>query len=112
EGLSRNMHDRRAIARYAGLTGSPAESGRKRREKGLARSGNGRVRRGLVQLARRFRTSQKEKALGEGHRARTATARRDRKPMIEPWARKLLVAVWRFVWQAVVPDGIVSRPAQ
>src|SRR5262250_2869057 len=42
EVLARNMHDRRAIARYAGLTGSPDESGRKRREKGLARSGNGR----------------------------------------------------------------------
>src|SRR6516164_3075272 len=49
EVLSRNMDDRRAIARYAGLTGSPDESGRKRREKGLARSGNGRVRRGMVQ---------------------------------------------------------------
>ena len=42
EVLSRNMRDRRAIARYAGLTGSPDESGRKRREKGLARSGNAR----------------------------------------------------------------------
>ena len=47
EVLSRNMRDRRAIARYAGLTGSPDESGRKRREKGLARSGNGRVRHGM-----------------------------------------------------------------
>ena len=36
EVLSRNMRDRRAVARYAGLTGSPDESGRKRREKGLA----------------------------------------------------------------------------
>src|SRR5947208_983046 len=45
EVLSRNMRDRRAVARYAGLTGSPDESGRKRREKGLARSGNARVRR-------------------------------------------------------------------
>ena len=40
EVLSRNLRDRRAVARYAGLTGSPDESGRKRREKGLARSGN------------------------------------------------------------------------
>ncbi|WP_247390937.1 MULTISPECIES: transposase, partial [unclassified Bradyrhizobium] len=46
EVLSRSMRDRRAIARYAGLTGSPDESGRKRREKGLTRSGNARVRRG------------------------------------------------------------------
>src|SRR5437870_6347358 len=51
EVLSRNMRDRRAVARYAGLTGSPDESGQKRREKGLARSGNARVRRGMIQLA-------------------------------------------------------------
>jgi hypothetical protein len=43
EVLSRNMRDRRAVARYAGLTGAPDESGAKRREKGLARSGNARV---------------------------------------------------------------------
>ena len=40
EVLSRNLRDRRAVARYAGLTGSPDESGSKRREKGLARAGN------------------------------------------------------------------------
>jgi transposase len=51
EVLSRNMRDRRAIARYAGLTGSPDESGRKRREKGLTRSGNARVKRGMIELA-------------------------------------------------------------
>jgi transposase len=43
EVLSRTMRDRRAVARYAGLTGAPDESGAKRREKGLARSGNARV---------------------------------------------------------------------
>src|SRR5262244_3543773 len=47
EVLSRTMRDRRAVARYAGLTGAPDESGAKRREKGLARSGNARVRRGM-----------------------------------------------------------------
>ena len=52
--LSRNLRDRRAVARYAGLTGAPDESGKKRREKGLAKAGNTRVRRGLVQLAWRF----------------------------------------------------------
>ena len=54
EVLSRNLRDRRAVARYAGLTGTPDESGSKRREKGLAKSGNSRVRRGLIQLAWRF----------------------------------------------------------
>jgi transposase len=63
EVLSRNLHDRQAVARYAGLTGSPDESGSKRREKGLARAGNARVRRGLIQLARRFPMFQKDSAL-------------------------------------------------
>ena len=112
EVLSRNMRDRRAIARYAGLTGSPDESGRKRREKGLARSGNGRVRRGMVQLAWRFLTYQKESALAQWYRARTQNANSARKPLIVALARKLLIALWRFVRQGVVPDGVVLRPAQ
>jgi transposase len=62
EVLSRNMRDRRAVARYAGLTGSPDESGTRRREKGLARSGNARVRRGMIQLAWRFLMFQKDSA--------------------------------------------------
>jgi transposase len=54
EVLSRPMRDRKAVARYAGLTGPPDESGAKRREQGLARAGNARVRRGMIQLAWRF----------------------------------------------------------
>jgi transposase len=107
EVLSRNMRDRRAIARYAGLTGSPDESGRKRREKGLARSGNGRVRRGMIQLAWRFLTYQKQSALARWYRARTVNAVGARKPMIVALARKLLIALWRLVRQGVVPDGVV-----
>ena len=112
EVLSRNMRDRRAIARYAGLTGSPDESGGKRREKGLARSGNGRVRRGMVQLAWRFLMYQKESALAQWFRSRTENALGARKPMIVALARKLLIALWRLVRQGVVPDGVVLRPAQ
>src|SRR5438876_174861 len=112
EVLSRNMRDRRAIARYAGLTGSPDESGRKRREKGLARSGNGRVRRGMVQLAWRFLTYQKQSALAQWYRARTEDARGARKPMIVALARKLLIALWRLMREGIVPDGVVLRPAQ
>jgi len=112
EVLSRNMRDRRAVARYAGLTGSPDESGRKRREKGLARSGNGRVRRGMIQLAWRFLMHQKGSALAQWFRARTDNARGTRKPMIVALARKLLIALWRLVRQGVVPDGVVLRPAE
>src|SRR5262249_57674519 len=66
------MRDRRAVARYAGLTGSPDESGARRREQGLARAGNARVRRGMIQLAWRFLMFQKESALAMWYRARTA----------------------------------------
>src|SRR6202035_6029009 len=51
EVFSRNMRDRKALARYAGLTGAPDESGKKRRERGLAKAGNARVRRGMIELA-------------------------------------------------------------
>ena len=111
EVLSRSMRDRRAVARYAGLTGSPDESGRKRREKGLTRSGNARVRRGMIQLAWRFLMFQKDSALAQGFRARTESARGTRKTMIVAVARKLLIALWRLVREGVVPDGVVLRPA-
>jgi transposase len=57
--LSRGLRDRRAIARYAGLTGSPDESGKRRRERGLARAGNARVRYGMILLAWRFSSSKR-----------------------------------------------------
>src|SRR6202048_589692 len=110
EVLSRNMRDRRAIARYAGLTGSPDESGRRRREKGLTRSGNARVRRGMMELAWRFLRFQKDSVLAHWFRTRTENARGARKTMIVAVARKLLIALWRLVREGVVPDGVVLRP--
>jgi transposase len=111
EVLSRNLRDRRAVARYGGVTGSPDESGKRRREKGLARSGNARVRRGMIQLAWRFLDYQKESALAKWFRARTENAPRLRKKMIVALARKLLIALWHFVRDGVVPEGVVLRPA-
>jgi transposase len=111
EVLSRNLRDRRAVARYAGLTGSPDESGAKRREKGLARSGNARVRRGMIQLAWRFLMFQKDSALAQWYRARTENASGCRMTMVVALARKLLIALWRLVRDGVVPDGVVLRPA-
>src|SRR5436190_8348325 len=112
EVLSRNLRDRRAVARYAGLTGSPDESGNKRREKGLARSGNARVRRGMIQLAWRFLEFQKGRALAQWFRPRTGNARGPRQKMIVALARKLLITLWRFVRDGVVPEGVVLRPAR
>jgi len=112
EVLSRNLRDRRAVARYGGLTGSPEESGARRREKGLARAGNARVRRGMLQLAWRFLMFQQDSALAQWYRARTADARgATRKTMIVALARKLLIALWHLVTTGEVPHGVVLRPA-
>ena len=111
--LSRNLRDRRAVARYAGLTGAPDESGKKRREKGLAKAGNTRVRRGLVQLAWRFLFFQKESALVQWFRARTEGPAAGRKTkFIVAFARKLLIALWRLVTTGEIPAGVVLRNNQ
>jgi len=112
EVLSRDLRDRKALARYAGLTGSPDESGARRREKGLARVGNARVRRGMLQLAWRFLRFQGDSHLAQWYRARTADARGGtRKTMIVALARKLLVALWRLVTGGEAPEGVALRPA-
>ena len=112
EVLSRDLRDRKAVARYAGLTGSPDESGVRRREKGLAKVGNARVRRGMLQLAWRFLRFQGDSQLARWYRARTADARGGtRKAMIVALARKLLIALWRLVTTGEAPEGVALRPA-
>ena len=93
----RPMRDRRAVARYGGLTGSPDRSGATSRERGMARSGNARVRRGMIQLAWRFLLFQKDSALAQWYRRRTEHAPKARKTMIVALARKLLIALWQLV---------------
>jgi len=110
--FSRQWRDRKAVARYAGLTGSPDESGSRRRERGLARAGNVRVRSGMIQLAWRFVRFQKNSALAQWFAARTADGRSStRKTMIVALARKLLIALWRLVTRGQVPQGVALRPA-
>jgi transposase len=110
--LIRNLRDRRAVARYGGITGSPDESGARRREKGLARAGSARVRRAMLQLAWRFLLFQKQSALVKWFQARTADGRMaTRKTMILALARKLLIALWRLATTGEVPHGVALRPA-
>jgi transposase len=95
-----------------GLTGSPDESGSRRREKGLARAGNARIHRGMIQLAWRFLMFQKDSALARWYWRRTAEARGGaRKTMIVALARKLLIGLWRLATIGEIPEGVVLRPA-
>jgi transposase len=110
--LSRGLRDRRAVARYAGLTGAPDESGKRRREKGLARAGNARVRYGMILLAWRFLQFQKDSALAQWFAARASDGRGGtRKTMIVALARKLLIALWKLVTIGQIPEGVTLRPA-
>ena len=82
-----------------------------RREQGLARAGNARVRRSMIQLAWRFLMFQKESALALWYRACTTGGIGTRKTMIVALARKLIIALWRFVTTGEPLEGVVLRPA-
>jgi len=112
EVFCRPLRDRWAVARYAGLTGSPDESGKRRREQGLARAGNIGVRGNMLQFAWLFLVHQKDSPLAQWYQQRAQSGRKDiRKVMIVALARKLLIALWRFATQGVVPEGIRLREA-
>lgn len=110
EVLYRQLRDEKAVARYAGLTGAPDESGSKRREKGLSKAGNARLRRGLIQLAWRFLLFQKDSALTQWYREKVATGMRKTSAIVA-LARKLLIMLWRMATTGEVPDDLVLRPA-
>jgi transposase len=112
EVLTRNLRDHRAVGRYGGITGSPDESGKTRREQGLSKAGNWRVRHSSLQLAWRWLNHQKGSALAQWFRQRTADGSPiTRKKMIVALARKLLVALWRYVTTGELPAGVVLKPA-
>ncbi|HEY9537166.1 MAG TPA: transposase [Kiloniellaceae bacterium] len=115
EAFTRQFADRQAVGRFGGLTGAPDESGNRRREKGLARAGNVRVRHAMIQFAWRFLRFQPDSELTRWYRGRTEgviDARKTlRKKLIVALARKLLVALWRMVTTGEVPAGLVLRPA-
>jgi transposase len=112
EAYIRAFPDRRALGAYAGLTGTPFASGGREREQGISKAGNRRLRAALVELAWLWLRYQPASRLAEWFRSRTGTAGgRLRKVMIVALARKLLVALWRFCRDGVVPEGALVKAA-
>jgi len=112
EAFVRPFRDRRALAAYAGLTGTPFDSGDRRREQGIGKAGDRRLRAALVELAWLWLRYQPDSALAAWFRHRTqAAGGRMRKVMIVALARKLLVALWRFCREGVVPEGAALKAA-
>lgn len=106
EMFCRSFRDRRAVASFAGLTGTPFDSGGTQREQGIGKNGNARVRRILMQLAWRWLRFQPDSALSRWFAVRTGGAKgRLRKIMIVALARKLLIALWRYLKTGEVPAG-------
>lgn len=103
----RKFRDRRALARFVGLTGTPDESGSRRRDRGMMKGGSARVRHVMIQLAWRMLRHQPDCALVRWYRERVEKANgAGKKTFIVALARKLLIALWRFVSEGVVPEGM------
>ena len=110
EGLFRHFDNRRQIASYAGLAPSPWQSGNVNRDQGVSKAGNPRLRATMVELAWLWLRHQPGSALSCWFKERIAqNGGRLKKPMIVALARKLLVALWKYVSSGVVIEGAIMK---
>ena len=110
ESLFRSFGNRRQVAAYGGLAPSPWQSGGVERDQGISKSGNRRLRKTMIELAWFWLRHQPGSALSRWFQARVGAAKgRIRRIAIVALARKLLVALWRYVTQGVVPEGAVFK---
>jgi transposase len=111
EAFVRGFANGKALGSYAGLTATPCSSGGIEREQGIVKAGNRRLRTVMVELAWLWQRYQPGAAQVVWFRERTgSTGRRVRKVMVVALARKLLIALWRFVTDGVVPEGVTMKP--
>jgi transposase len=112
EGLFRHFDNRRQVAAYAGLAPTPWQSGAVDREQGVSKSGNPRLRTTLIQLAWLWIRHQPQSALTLWFEARVKrNGGRLKKTTIVALARKLLVALWKYVTAGVVIEGAAMKTA-
>jgi len=112
EAFVRSFANGKALGSYAGLTATPYSSGGVEREQGIGKAGNRRLRSVMVELAWLWQRYQPGSAQVTWFRERVgSTGRRVRKVMVVALARKLLIALWRFVIDGVAPEGATMKPA-
>lgn len=113
ECLYRDYANQRKIASYSGLAPSPWRSGSIEHEQGLSGSGNPRLRKLMIQLAWLWQRNQPDSELTRWFQAKVKDqGKRVRRIAIVGLARKLLIALWRYVKQGVVPAGAVLKSAR
>jgi len=108
----RDFHNRREVGAYFGLVGTPFDSGQSAREQGISKSGNGRARTLAIQLSWLWLRHQPDSALSRWYRERVGDQKgRVKRIAIVALARKLMVALWRFLTQGLVPENAIVRAA-
>jgi transposase len=110
EVFHRDFANRRQVAAYLGLEPSPWQSGQRDHEQGISKAGNRRARRVAIELAWFWLQHQPDSGLSRWFKERVGTARgRVRRIMLVALARKLIVALWRYLASGTVPEGAVMR---
>jgi len=106
----KEFDNRRQVGSYFGLAPSPWASGGTNREQGISKAGNPRARHQAIELAWLWLRHQPDSALSRWFRQRTAGASaRTKRIAIVALARKLMVALWRYLTTGLIPDGAVVR---
>jgi transposase len=107
----RKIRNRRELASLVGLDPTPYQSGESRREQGISKAGNRRVRWGLIELAWMWLRYQPDSELSQWYRRRFGPGNaRARKVGIVALARKLLIALWKYLEKGEIPQGAVTVP--
>ncbi len=108
----RSFDNRRQVGSYVGLAGMPYDSGDSRRDQGISKAGNHRARKLAIELAWLWLYHQPDSELSRWFRERVRDIKgRLRRITIVALARKLMVALWRYIETGVVPSGAVLRPS-
>ena len=108
--MFRDFRNRREVGGYLGLVSSPWRSGRVARDQGIAKSGNPRARRAAIELAWLWLRHQPGSVLTRWFHDRVGTTKgRMRRIMLVAMARKLMVALWRYVTDGIIPDGATLK---
>jgi transposase len=110
EAFYRDFVNRREVGSYFGLAGTPYNSGDSSREQGISKAGNGRARKLAIELAWLWLKHQPQSELSQWFHKRVGDQKgRIRRITIVAVARKLMIALWRYLTLGVVPNGAVLR---
>jgi transposase len=109
----KDFGNRRQVGAYLGLTPSPWQSGGTDHEQGISKAGNPRARKMAIELAWLWVRHQPDSALTQWFKARTLSAsKRIKRIAIVALARKLMVALWRYLTTGLVPQGAALKPVK